>query len=1029
MKRNYCLSLVLLALFGVSAPFAANAAVESVLSSQSTQQAKKITGKVLDAAGEPIIGASVLVKGSGTGAVTDIDGNFSVEAPVGSTLEVSFIGYKTVTLKVTNATTYTVSLQDDSQALDEVVVTAMGIKKERKALGYSMEDVKSDELMKMKTANPISSLSGKVAGVNVTQSSGAAGAGAQIILRGGTSGAEGKDNQPLFVVDGVIFDNSSSVVGNSAFDGSMRSASTTSNRLMDINPEDIESMSVLSGPSAAALYGSAASAGVILITTKKGKEGKVSVTVSNSTTFSKPFFTPKFQNSYLNVPGSFSSWGEKGSSSYGDYDPMGFFRTGTNIQNSASLSVGNEKNQTYLSVGTTNANGMLPNNEYERYNFSSRNTTKFLNDKLTLDVGFSFIIQKDLNLTAQGQYFNPLSAVYLFPRGENFGAIQAYETFDIGRNIYTQNWQWGDQGLQMQNPYWVMNRMPRTNNKQRYMANASLKYDITDWLNVTGRVRIDNSSIDYEEKRYASTNTLFASTTGFYKFHKTDDRQVYADIIANISKTWESFTLNANLGASTTQLNYKNSGYQGALGDMPNVFTYYNIDKNGRDTYPLFEGWRQRTNALFASVEAGWRNMLYLTVTGRNDWDSALAHTPNKSFFYPSVGLSGVISEMVKLPEWFSYLKVRGSYAVVGTSIPRNLTSLYSYEWDKSTGKWQTMSYKPLGELLPEKTYSWEAGINARFFDGKLNLDATWYKSDTKNQTIEVPLSATSGYTKMYCQSGNVRNWGMEFALGFNNTWGDFSWSSNVTYSFNRNKVTELLKDYVDETGIHYSVDRIEKGGIDACQYILTEGGTMGDLYVKTALKRDQNGNVMIENNNVVLETLSEPKKVGSVLPSGNLGFRNDFNYKGINLGFMFSARFGGVVLSQTQAIMDQFGVSETTAIARDNGGVPVNNGVIDAQAYYTKVGGSNGLLEDYVYDATNLRLQELSLGYTLPAKWFNDAVKINLSVVGRNLWMIYCKAPFDPEATASTGTYYQGLDYFMQPNQRSFGFNVKVQF
>ena len=269
----------------------------------------------------------------------------------------------------------------------------------------------------------------------------------------------------------------------------------------------------------------------------------------------------------------------------------------------------------------------------------------------------------------------------------------------------------------------------------------------------------------------------------------------------------------------------------------------------------------------------------------------------------------------------------------------------------------------------------------------------------------------------------------MEFALGFNNTWGDFSWSSNVTYSFNRNKVTELLKDYVDETGIHYSVDRIGKGGIDACQYILTEGGTMGDLYVKTALKRDQNGNVMIENNNVVLETLSEPKKVGSVLPSGNLGFRNDFNYKGINLGFMFSARFGGVVLSQTQAIMDQFGVSETTAIARDNGGVPVNNGVIDAQAYYTKVGGSNGLLEDYVYDATNLRLQELSLGYTLPAKWFNDAVKINLSVVGRNLWMIYCKAPFDPEATASTGTYYQGLDYFMQPNQRSFGFNVKVQF
>lgn len=1023
MKKSKFAQLMLLLLLTPGAvAWAGSNDVSSNRTSLSQQTNNvKTEGVVVDAKGEPLIGVSILEQGTTNGTITDIDGVFSLQVSPNAVLEISYIGYKTQKLAV-KPNLGQIVMHEDTEVLEEVVVTALGIKRSEKALSYNVQQVKGDELTTVKDANFMNALAGKVAGVNINASASGVGGATRVVMRGVKSIAN--NNNALYVIDGVPIFNTNNGGTEGAYSEQPRGEG-----ISDLNPDDIESMSVLSGPSAAALYGSAASAGVILITTKKGKEGKVSVTVSNSTTFSKPFFTPKFQNSYLNVPGSFSSWGEKGSSSYGDYDPMGFFRTGTNIQNSASLSVGNEKNQTYLSVGTTNANGMLPNNEYERYNFSSRNTTKFLNDKLTLDVGFSFIIQKDLNLTAQGKYFNPLSAVYLFPRGENFGAIQAYETFDIGRNIYTQNWQWGDQGLQMQNPYWVMNRMPRTNNKQRYMANASLKYDITDWLNVTGRVRIDNSSIDYEEKRYASTNTLFASTTGFYKFHKTDDRQVYADIIANISKTWESFTLNANLGASTTQLNYKNSGYQGALGDMPNVFTYYNIDKNGRDTYPLFEGWRQRTNALFASVEAGWRNMLYLTVTGRNDWDSALAHTPNKSFFYPSVGLSGVISEMVKLPEWFSYLKVRGSYAVVGTSIPRNLTSLYSYEWDKSTGKWQTMSYKPLGELLPEKTYSWEAGINARFFDGKLNLDATWYKSDTKNQTIEVPLSATSGYTKMYCQSGNVRNWGMEFALGFNNTWGDFSWSSNVTYSFNRNKVTELLKDYVDETGIHYSVDRIEKGGIDACQYILTEGGTMGDLYVKTALKRDQNGNVMIENNNVVLETLSEPKKVGSVLPSGNLGFRNDFNYKGINLGFMFSARFGGVVLSQTQAIMDQFGVSETTAIARDNGGVPVNNGVIDAQAYYTKVGGSNGLLEDYVYDATNLRLQELSLGYTLPAKWFNDAVKINLSVVGRNLWMIYCKAPFDPEATASTGTYYQGLDYFMQPNQRSFGFNVKVQF
>ena len=385
MKRNYCLSLVLLALFGMAIPYSVNAA-ENVPSSQSTQQAKKITGKVVDAAGEPIIGASVLVKGSGTGAVTDIDGRFSVEAPVGSTLEVSFIGYKSVTIKVTNATAYNVTLQDDSQALDEVVVTAMGIKKERKALGYSMEDVKSDELMKVKTANPISSLSGKVAGVNITQSSGAAGAGAQIILRGGTSGSEGKDNQPLFVVDGLIYDNSSSVIGNSAFDGSTRSASTTSNRLMDINPEDIESMSVLKGPAAAALYGSRAANGVILITTKQGKEGMVEVNINSKFTSSWVKDLPKVQTEYArgfmeDLYGAnkeytgtsfndfaYTSWGERTNAK--TYDNIGdFFQTGNVFDESASVSGGSKNSKFYLSGSFYDQAGVVPETGYRKYAF------------------------------------------------------------------------------------------------------------------------------------------------------------------------------------------------------------------------------------------------------------------------------------------------------------------------------------------------------------------------------------------------------------------------------------------------------------------------------------------------------------------------------------------------------------------------------------------------------------------------------------------------------------------------------------
>lgn len=416
-----------------------------------SQQADKITtkGVVVDAKGEPLIGVSILEKGTTNGTITNFDGEFSLQVSPNAILELSYIGYQSQSLAA-KADFGKITMKEDTEVLDEVVVTALGIKRSEKALSYNVQQVSGDELTTVKDANFMNSLAGKVAGVNINASASGVGGATRVVMRGVKSIAN--NNNALYVIDGVPIFNTNN--------GSTEGAYSTQPRgegISDLNPDDIESMSVLSGPSAAALYGSAASAGVILITTKKGKEGKVSVTLSNSTTFSNPFFTPKFQNSYLNVPGSFSSWGEKASSPYGDYDPMGFFRTGTNIQNSAALSVGNDKNQTYLSVGTTNANGMLPNNEYERYNFTSRNTTKFLNDKLTLDVGFSFIIQKDLNLTAQGQYFNPLAAVYLFPRGENFGAVQAYETFDTGRNIYTQNWQWGDQGLQMQNPYWIMN--------------------------------------------------------------------------------------------------------------------------------------------------------------------------------------------------------------------------------------------------------------------------------------------------------------------------------------------------------------------------------------------------------------------------------------------------------------------------------------------------------------------------------------------------------------------------------------------
>ena len=998
-----------------------NHIVLSAKNSEANQQKKTpitANGTVTDTKGEPLIGVSVLVKGTSNGTITDMDGNFKIQAAKGDVLEISYIGYASQAITLADNQPLKVTLGEATEVLDEVVVTALGIKRATKALSYNVQEVKSDEITTVKDANFMNSLAGKVAGVNINTSSSGVGGATRVVMRGVKSITQ--SNNALYVIDGVPIYNTN----NGSTEG-IYSSQPRGEGISDLNPDDIESMSVLSGPAAAALYGSNAASGVILITTKKGKAGKPQITISNNTTFSKPFTMPEFQNSYINRSGEFKSWGIKTASPYGNYEPDDFFQTGTNIQNSVSLSVGNEKQQTYISVATTNADGIIKNNEYNRYNFTVRNTTSFLNDKMTLDAGFSYIIQNDKNLMAQGEYFNPLPAVYLFPRGEDFEAVRMYETWDSNRNIYVQNWKWDTQGVSMQNPYWLSQKNNYGTKKQRYMANASLKYKVLDWLDVTGRVRIDNSIGKFEDERYASTNTIWTATSekGFYKWYKEDDRQVYADLIANINKNIGDFSIAANVGVSISQLYYDQNGYQGGLADMSNVFIPNNIvNTTSSDTHPIYSSYKQRTNAIFASAEIGWKSMLYMTLTGRNDWDSALANTNTTSFFYPSVGLSALVSEMVALPEWINYLKVRGSFASVGSPIPRGVSSAANIKFDDATQSWVTNDYRPVGELKPERTDSWEAGLTAKFWGNRFSLDLTWYKSNTKNQTMLIPISASGGYTQMYVQSGNVQNTGMELAVGFNNTWGDFNWNSTVTYSFNKNKIVSLHEYYRDGKAI-------DKGGYGNSKIMLTEGGTMGDLYVTTALKRDQQGDVLIENDNVVKETLTNPKKIGSVLPKGNLGFRNSFSYKGINASFMLAARFGGVALSATQAVMDQFGVSKTSADYRDMGGVPVNNGTVSTESYYSVVGGINGVLENYVYSATNVRLQEVSLGYTLPGKWFNDKMRMSLSLVGRNLWMIYCKAPFDPEATASTGTFYQGFDYFMQPSLRNFGFSVKFQF
>lgn len=1027
MKRSK-LSKLLLFLLIASGHNVALYATESGISvsngSLSSSSVAKVTttGQVVDAKGEPLIGVSILEVGTTNGTITDIDGNFTLSVNEGATLEISYIGYKTQTLPV-RAKLGQIVMKEDTEVLDEVVVTALGIKRSQKALSYNVQEVKGDALTAVKDANFMNSLAGKVAGVQISSGATGAGGAARVVMRGMKSLT--KDNNALYVIDGVPVFNTGSSGGEGQY-GSMGG----SDAVADLNPDDIASVSMMTGPSAAALYGSAAANGVVLITTKKGQTEKTNLTVSNSTTFSKAYIMPEMQNRYGTSAGLLS-WG---AATDRRYDPSDFFNTGTNIINSIALSTGNAKNQTYLSASTTNSDGILPNNSYNRYNFTARNTTNFLNDRLTLDIGAQYIIQNNKNMVSQGQYYNPLPALYLFPRGDNFDEIRLYERYDTDYGYMKQYWPYGDGGMSLQNPYWIQNKILRTSEKKRYMLNASLKWKVTDWFNITGRVNLDNSDYRNRSEKSASTLTTFCGVNGGLEDAMRQERSIYADVLGNIDKTFGEFRLNANFGASIYHTSMNQLSIAGDL-KIPNFFQMNNINYSA-NYKPDPQGYDDEIQSVFASAELSWRNQLYLTVTGRNDWDSKLAYSKHPSFFYPSVGLSAVLSDMLELPEVISYAKIRGSYTIVASSFDRFLTNP-GYVYNAQTHNWENPTVYPMDDMKPEKTKSWEIGLNLKFWENRFNLDATYYRSNTLNQTFSVDIPPSSGYNKAIVQAGNVQNQGVELGLGFHDEWAGFGWSTNAAFTLNRNKVIRLASGSVNPvTGEEIQMENMPVGWLGkenvAPRVILTEGGSMTDIYVYNQLTRDNNGNIKVDQNgNLSMTSSSTPTKVGDLDADFNLGWTNHFTYKGIDLGVVLSARVGGWAYSATQGILDYYGVSEASATARDNGGIPINNGLVTAQKYYQTIGtGEGGYGRYYLYSATNVRLQELSLNYTLPKKWFKNVANITLGVVGRNLWMIYCKAPFDPELSAATASnYYMNVDYFMQPSLRNIGFNVKVQF
>ena len=997
-----------------------------------------VSGRVTDANGQPVIGASVIVRGTTLGVSTDTEGRFTLEVPApaaSQTLEVSYLGYETATIPVGSRTSFAVTLRESTSEIEQVVVTALGIKREEKALSYNVQQVGAEEITTVKDANFMNSLAGKVAGVTINASSSGVGGATKVVLRGNKSISQ--SSNALYVIDGIPMYNFGGG-GGTEFDSKGATES-----IADLNPEDIESISVLTGAAAAALYGSNAANGAVMITTKKGQAGALKVTLSSNTEFLNPFVLPEFQNRYgtgLNGSSAGSavySWGAKLTpAAQTGYTPNDFFETGHVYTNAFTLSGGTDRNQTYFSAAAVNSDGIIPNNTYDRYNFTFRNTSYFLKDKLRLDASASYIYQQDQNMTNQGVYSNPLVPAYLFPRGTDFDAYRIFERYNPASKLMEQFWSSDLEGgdLRMQNPYWIAYRNLRNTDKKRYLLSFSASYDILPWLNVAGRVRIDNANSLYTQKLYASSNTTITDggKNGHYTEQREYDTQTYADVMVNINKTFgDDWSLQANVGASINNVKTDLLSYRGPIQEngLPNVFNVFDLDDSKKRAEK--SGWQEQTQSIFASVEVGWKQMLYLTVTGRNDWASQLAESPESSFFYPSVGLSWVPTSLWDMGRALTYLKIRGSIASVGMPFPRHLT-IPTYEYDATNKVWTAKTHYPIGDLYPERTRTYELGLDARLWR-HISLSASWYWADTYNQTFDPQISVSSGYSTIYLQTGHVRNTGVELSAGYDNTWRDFRWATNFTFSWNKNEIVELVHNYKHpETGEYITKDRLEIKGLGKAKYILKPGGTLGDLYTNSDLVYNQDGYIEVDKsgNVAVKDDYMEDIYLGSVFPKYNLAWRNDFSWKGLNLGLLFTARIGGICYSATQANMDLYGVSEASAAARDAGGVIINGRqTIDAQKWYQAIGAQSGLPQYYTYSATNFRLQELSLGYTLPAKWFRDKMRMTVSFVGRNLWMIYCKAPFDPEAVASTGLNYQGIDYFMMPSLRSLGFNVKFQF
>lgn len=992
-------------------------------------QNRMISGKVVtETDGKALPGAVISVKGHTAKTIAGDDGAFKLAVPAGNiVLIVNSVGYisKEAGLR-TGQFVITIELAEQSNKLNEVVVTALGIQRQAKSLSYSAQRITSDKINEIRDANFVNTLSGKVAGLVVTQSASGPGGPARVVLRGNRS-IQGSNNA-LFVIDGVAIDNSTigGQVGND-FGGQ-----NGNDGISNINPDDIESINVLKGAAASVLYGSRAANGVILITTKKGKIGKLGVDVNSGVTIESPFTLPKVQNTYgegkggVSTPRAGASWGAA-STTYPN-NIKDFFRKGLSTNNSVSINSGSEKGQTYFSYANNYSQGLVPTNDLNRHTVNLRITNQ-ISKRLSTDAKLTYIVQNIFNKPRVGEESSVTMNLYKIPRSVDLNIYKdAYQVLDPNTNLYVPNY-WTTSSIYT-NPYWSVYNTHRDEDRSRIIGLISAKYEITPWLNIQGRVSLDKYNDKITQKFNANT-LLFAGKGGSYsvQYFEVQERNMDLLLTGNNSIT-KDLKISYSIGSSVLERSNITNGVSANGLLVPNKF-----DLNFAQTSSFQTGAAQtQLQSVYGTTQLNYKDYLYLDVTGRNDWSSTL---PNPyAYFYPSVGLTAVLSDMIKLPGYIDFAKIRLSSTQVGNDAPAFLLmQTYGFSPGGTGGFIARDGTRAIADLKPELTTSQEIGTEWRFLKGRLSLDVTLYKTNSKNQLLQLGLAPASGYSSQYINAGNIENKGIELQVSATPvSKAGFKWDIGLNYALNTNKVIELSPDITKAF--------LSGGYGRTAGPIVKVDGSYGDLYA-IRWARNADGSFQTGTDGKPVPSATQ-EFIGNYNPKYTTGMTNTFTYNNFVVSVLVDGKVGGVMTSGTDANLAFDGTAPYTTQFRQAGSwtLPGSTKAVNAEAFWTTVsGGRYSWGEFFTYDATNFRVREVSIGYKftkMPAAFIKG---IKLSLIARNLLFLYrgksiLDIPgigkrtmnFDPDINLGNGNY-QGVEYGTMPSTRSIGLNLKLSF